>query len=104
MTDEELIARLRDAPADNRGNKNCCLDAADRIEALVKAQGALIEARDIMELCWKEQKARADATEARLAKAVETARAYRIATKHLGPCPETSAGLDATLAEIGGGA
>jgi len=36
MTDEELIARLRGAPADTRGNKNLCLDAADRIEALLR--------------------------------------------------------------------
>lgn len=36
MTDENLIARLRGAPADTRGNKNLCLDAADRIEALVE--------------------------------------------------------------------
>ena len=34
MTDEELIAWLRGAPADGCGNKNRCLDAADRIEAL----------------------------------------------------------------------
>lgn len=34
MTDEELIARLRDAPADGLGTENLCLAAADRIEAL----------------------------------------------------------------------
>ena len=34
MTDAELIARLRDAPADGLGTENLCLAAADRIEAL----------------------------------------------------------------------
>ena len=38
--------------------------------------------------------------EAKLAKVVNAARAYRIATKHLRPCPETSDGLDAVLAEL----
>lgn len=36
MTDEELIKRLRDAPADGLGTENLCIAAADRIEALVK--------------------------------------------------------------------
>ena len=34
MTDEELIARLRDVPADGLGTENLCLEAADRIEAM----------------------------------------------------------------------
>lgn len=37
MTDDaELIARLRDAPADGLGTENLCLEAADRIDALTK--------------------------------------------------------------------
>lgn len=36
MSDQELIARLRDAPADGLGTENLCLEAADRIEELVK--------------------------------------------------------------------
>ena len=43
MTDEELIARLRDAPADGLGTENLCLAGADRIEALVKEQNYWIE-------------------------------------------------------------
>lgn len=34
MTDEELIKRLRSAPADGMGTENLCLAGADRIEAL----------------------------------------------------------------------
>lgn len=34
FNDEELIARLRDAPADGLGTENLCLEAADRIEQL----------------------------------------------------------------------
>ena len=45
---------------------------------------------------------RLEAAEAKLAKVVNAARAYRIATKHLRPCPETSDGLDAVLAELEG--
>jgi len=78
MTDEELIKRLRASRAVWEDGKSRPTDdetaAADRIEALT----------------------------ARLAKVVEAARAYRVATKHLGPCPETSAGLDAALAEAKG--
>jgi len=36
MTDEELIERLRNAPADGLGTENLCLEGADRIEALVR--------------------------------------------------------------------
>ena len=43
MTDEELIARLRGAPADGLGTENLCLAGADRIEALVKEQNYWIE-------------------------------------------------------------
>lgn len=43
MTDEELIARLRGAPADGLGTENLCIAAADRIEALVKERDQWIE-------------------------------------------------------------
>ena len=43
MTDEELIERLRDAPADGLGTENLCIAAADRIEALVKERDQWIE-------------------------------------------------------------
>jgi hypothetical protein len=69
MTDEELIARLRDEQLIASRT-----EAADRIEALTS----------------------------RLARIVDVARAYRIATRHFGPCPETSAVLDAVLTEITG--
>lgn len=46
MTDEELIARLRDAPADGLGTENLCLEAADLIEQLVATNEALIAERD----------------------------------------------------------
>ena len=36
MTDEELIARLRDAPADGLGTENRCIAAAARLAALAK--------------------------------------------------------------------
>ena len=53
MTDEELIARLRDAPADGLGTENLCLEAADRIEALNEqlsaAQDDAKEAEDYAE-------------------------------------------------------
>ena len=69
MTNEELIKRLRGAPADNRGNKNCCLDAADRIEALVKE-------RDKAALWATEKHASADSYALRLGQ--EKARAERL--------------------------
>lgn len=43
MSDEELIARLLDAPADGLGTENLCIAAADRIEALVKEQNYWIQ-------------------------------------------------------------
>lgn len=46
MTDEELIARLRDAPADGLGTENLCIAAADRIEALVKERDEAINQLD----------------------------------------------------------
>ncbi len=65
MTDAELIARLRKAdeyePLGHDG-----WEAADRIEALLLAQAALIEARDMMGRFWSEQKTRAEAAEAAL--------------------------------------
>ena len=42
--DAELIARLRDAPADGLGTENLCLEAADRIEALIAEQSNLVVA------------------------------------------------------------
>ena len=41
MSDEELIARLRDAPADGLGTENLCLEAADRIEDLTAMLAAI---------------------------------------------------------------
>lgn len=61
MTNEELCKALR-----MRSESEICQAAADRIEALVKTQGVLIEARDNMERCWKEQKTRAEAAEVAL--------------------------------------
>jgi hypothetical protein len=52
---------------------------------------------------FKDQEEAADRIEqleAKLSKVVNAARAYRIATTHLRPCPETSDGLDAVLAEL----
>ena len=42
--DKELIARLRDAPADGLGTENLCLEAADRIEALTNKLAKAVEA------------------------------------------------------------
>jgi hypothetical protein len=58
MTDEELIARLRDAPADGLGTENLCIAAADRIEALVKERDGLLTT-------WAESRNRHLAAEAR---------------------------------------
>ena len=46
MSDEELIARLRDAPADGLGTENLCLEAADRIKQLAVTNEALTKERD----------------------------------------------------------
>lgn len=71
MTDEELIARLRDAPADGLGTENLCIAAADRIEALVKERDRRTEMhecamseRDDATLYADEQKTRAERLEA----------------------------------------
>ena len=109
MTDEELIARL---------HKIACHIAADRIEALVKerdeATNQLDSARHSVDVLEKRVEALAerltaagrDAHEAEalaneaLARAerLEAAgKAYREATRHLKPCPETAAGFDAAL-------
>lgn len=68
MTDEELIARLRE-PWFTNGCERYQRDAADRIEAL----------------------------QDRIKRLESAGRAYREATRHLKPCPETSAGFDAAL-------
>ena len=93
MTNEELCKRLRLL------NELDAFAAADRIEALVRdmASGSFYKEADIDALMAERDRAKAN-----LAKVVAAARAYRIATKHLRPCPETSAGLDTALAEIGG--
>jgi hypothetical protein len=81
-----LIKRLLNAPADGTGTEDLCAEAADRIEELEhEKKEAWLNELDAL---------------AKLAKAVEAAKAYRIATKHLKPCPETSAGLDAVLDEL----
>lgn len=66
MTDEELIARLRDAPADGLGTENLCIAAADRIEALVKERDDAVIKRAAWELEAKTQQARAERLEAAL--------------------------------------
>lgn len=81
MTDEELIARL---------HKIACHMAADRIEALVKEKDDAVIKRAAWELEAKTLQARAERLEA-------AGKAYREATRHLKPCPETSAGFDAAL-------
>lgn len=92
MTDEELIRRLRDAPADNRGNKNRCLDAADRIEALMRDLGLADDQRSEWERHCK-------AAEANLTKAVGALQ--KIA---YGGAYTDMQIARAVLAEIGGGA
>lgn len=94
MTDEELIERLRDACRGGDGCKCSLSEAADRIEALVKERDQWIE--HTKNAVW------ADSEELKLAndriKRLEAAgRAYRVATRHLKPCPETSANFDAAL-------
>ena len=61
MTDEELIARLRITAEWVIGK-----EAADRIEALLLAQEALIESRDRLERLWTEAHHRALNAEAQL--------------------------------------
>ena len=65
MTDEELIARLRDL--DTWVETADVPDlAADRIEALVRERDAVITARDMMGNLWAKEKARAERLEAAL--------------------------------------
>ena len=78
MTDEELIARLRDWQEHDEGKINDAReDAADRIEALTKERDDFAD--QISELLPSvnreavEQRQRADAAEAKLAKTVELA-------------------------------
>ena len=141
MTDEELIARLRERAAEERDvqrnneavaaalmgqrllfdqgirskansfsvrlgleHDSCAKNdaklardwdaAADRIEALVEERDQWIE--HTKNAVWS------DSEELKLAndriKGLEAAgRAYRVATRHLKPCPETSAAFDAAL-------
>lgn len=116
MTDEELIERLR------WRRESLDAAAADRIEALVKerdeATNQLDSARHSVDVLEKRVEALvkergqwiehtknavwADSEELKLANAraerLEAAgKAYREATRHLKPCPETAAGFDAAL-------
>ena len=84
MTDAELIARLRGGGIISIPARI----AADRIEALVKERDQWIE--HTKNAVW------ADSEELKLANAraerlVAAGKAYREATRHLKPCPETSA-------------
>ena len=87
MTDEELIARLRDWPYQGETMANA---AADRIEALAKYRNAYAEMDRIATDALRKSEARAERLEA-------AGKAYREATRHLKPCPETAAGFDAAL-------
>lgn len=89
MTDEELIKRLRSVhtSADDEA-------AADRMEALVKERDALTRRNEH----WRRESDRAIHELTTRAERLEVAgRAYREATRHLKPCPETSANFDAAL-------
>jgi len=83
MTDEELIARLR-------MGEDLHVLAADRIEALVKERDQWIVR------CGRER-AFASSHRIRAERLVAAGKAYREATRHLKPCPETAAGFDAAL-------
>lgn len=97
MTDKELIARLRedvfygDERLHNLSRHNPLhMEAADRIEALVKqceglAQAAMNNGQALI------------LAEDRIKGLEAAGRAYRVATRHLKPCPETSANFDAAL-------
>ena len=117
MTDEQLIARLRDAPADGLGTENLCLDAADRIEALIAERD---EADDLAKAAFAdgasnnirlaETSYRVKWLEAKLAKAVEGLEFYAtqdVIYPHVGKVTYTGYDDDgrlarATLAEIKG--
>lgn len=77
MTDEELIKALRDADDYNRKHyvrDPLHTDAADRIEALVRDRGNLVQAQEsLVETLRKSGRKRKDA-EAKLAKAMEALR------------------------------
>jgi hypothetical protein len=95
MTDEELIARLReDQPVtqDMVSTMQCALqaEAADRIEALGREKTYLLDRA-------MEQDDRTDTAEARLAKAVEALRWYAESTHD-----DAGRRAEAVLAEIGG--
>lgn len=94
MTDEELIARLRDAPADGLGTENLCLAGADRIEALVRERDQWIE--HTKNAVWSDSEELELAND-RIKGLVVAGRAYREATRHFKPCPETSANFDTAL-------
>jgi hypothetical protein len=109
MSDTELIARLRDAPADGLGTENLCLEAADRIEALTKERD---EADDLAKAAFAdgasnnirlaETSYRVKWLEAKLAKAVE-ALGLIVVDNTWGLEHETYMKCRATLAEIKGG-
>lgn len=98
MTDEELIARWDDY-VESMGSvmgevEHMAQQMRNRIEALLKERDQWIE--HTKNAVW------ADSEELELAndriKGLEAAgRAYREATRHLKPCPETSAAFDAAL-------
>lgn len=86
MTDQELIARLRDAPADGLGTENLCLEAADRIEALVKERDEALNQLDSARHSVDVLEKRLTDKMAKLAKAVE---ALRETTQMLSQCTFT---------------
>lgn len=102
MTDAELIARLRDEHvAASR------TEAADRIEALIAERDALFRRATLAEEWRDHDKTRAEAAEAKLAKAVEALEVYACGPECAdGKCYDTgdSCGqfATATLAELKG--
>ena len=99
MTDAELIARLRDAPADGLGTENLCLEAADRIEALTEQLAAAQHDA-------KEAEAYAEELEAKLATCEKYRDAYaefdRIGTQAVRDLEAKLAKAEAGLREIAG--
>ncbi len=95
ISDATLIARLR------KYNDDLLSITADRIEQLVATCEALVKER----YQWIEHTKNAvwsDSEELKLANdrieaLVVAGRAYREATRHFKPCPETSANFDAAL-------
>ncbi len=89
MTDEELIARLRGAPADGLGTENLCIAAADRIEALVKERAEMEAEAHAHTKLWRvalrekaQEKAAAEARAERLEVAMIQMRDDRTAFRH----------------------